>query len=50
MTPHALTLPDLQVRCDWTTAEIQALLELPLMDLLWQAQAVHRQANPGYRV
>ena len=50
MTPHALTLSDLQVRCDWTTAEIQELLELPLMDLLWQAQAVHRQANPGYRV
>ena len=34
----------------WRTAEIQALLELPLMDLLWQAQEVHRQANPGYRV
>jgi len=27
-----------------------ALLELPLVDLLWQAQAVHRDANPGYRV
>jgi len=38
------------VRHDWSTAEIQALLELPLMDLLWQAQEVHRQANPGYRV
>ena len=45
--------PDLSalvVRHDWTTAEIQALLELPLVDLLWRAQAVHRQANPGYRV
>jgi biotin synthase len=40
----------LEIRCDWTTAEIQVLLELPLMDLLWRAQAVHRQANPGYRV
>ena len=40
----------LQLRHDWTTAEIQALLELPLVDLLWRAQAVHRQANPGYRV
>ncbi|MFM9041073.1 MAG: biotin synthase BioB [Vulcanococcus sp.] len=38
------------VRHDWSTAEIQALLELPLMDLLWRAQAVHREANPGYRV
>ena len=37
-------------RHDWSTAEIQSLLELPLVDLLWQAQAVHRQANPGYRV
>ena len=38
------------VRHDWSTAEIQSLLELPLVDLLWQAQVVHRQANPGYRV
>ncbi|MEN9495092.1 MAG: biotin synthase BioB [Cyanobacteriota bacterium] len=38
------------MRHDWSIAEIQALLELPLVDLLWRAQAVHRQANPGYRV
>ena len=38
------------MRHDWSTSEIQALLELPLMDLLWHAQAVHREANPGYRV
>ncbi len=38
------------IRHDWTIAEIQALLELPLMELLWQAQSVHRAANPGYRV
>ena len=38
------------MRHDWSTDEIQALLELPLMDLLWRAQAVHREANPGYRV
>ena len=38
------------IRHDWTTEQIQALLELPLMDLLWQAQTVHREANPGYRV
>jgi len=37
-------------RHDWTQAEIEALLALPLMDLLWQAQQVHRAANPGYRV
>ncbi len=37
-------------RHDWTLDEILVLLELPLVDLLWQAQAVHRTANPGYRV
>lgn len=34
-------------RHDWSRAEIQALLELPLLELLWRAQAVHREANPG---
>lgn len=38
------------VRHDWSREEIEALLELPLMDLLWRAQQVHRTANPGYRV
>jgi biotin synthase len=38
------------LRHDWSIAEIEALLALPLMDLLWQAQAVHRETNPGYRV
>ena len=50
MSSSPLTLPALELRHDWITAEIQSLLELPLMDLLWRAQAVHRQANPGYRV
>ncbi|CAK6690693.1 Biotin synthase [Synechococcus sp. CBW1107] len=40
--------PDL--RHDWSRAEIQGLLEMPLIDLLWRAQSVHRAANPGYRV
>lgn len=43
-------IPRTTPRHDWTRAEIQALLELPLVDLLWQAQQVHREANPGYRV
>ncbi len=43
-------LPAPVSRHDWTTAEIEALLRLPLLELLWQAQAVHRAANPGYRV
>ena len=44
------TQPQASLRHDWSLDEIEALLELPLMDLLWQAQAVHREANPGYRV
>ena len=38
------------LRHDWSVEEIQAILESPLMDLLWRAQGVHRAANPGYRV
>ncbi|MFM9109505.1 MAG: biotin synthase BioB [Prochlorococcaceae cyanobacterium] len=37
-------------RHNWSRDEIEALLDLPLVDLLWQAQQVHRVANPGYRV
>ena len=40
----------LTIRHDWCTEEIQTILELPLMELLWRAQTVHREANPGYRV
>ncbi|QEY31144.1 biotin synthase BioB [Synechococcus sp. RSCCF101] len=36
---------------DWTLEAIEALLDAPLLDLLWQAQQVHREAHPeGYRV
>ena len=39
------------LRHDWDLAEIQSLLELPLVDLLWHAQQVHREAHPdGYHV
>lgn len=37
-------------RYDWTVQEALNLLQAPLVDLLWQAQSVHRQANPGYTV
>ena len=49
-TPQAPAPPYVPTRHDWSRAEIQALLELPLLELLWRAQAVHREANPGYRV
>ncbi|SFD93803.1 biotin synthase [Paracidovorax konjaci] len=32
---------------DWTVQAIQELLDLPFMDLLWRAQAVHRQHWPA---
>ncbi len=37
-------------RHDWTSAEVRLILEKPLIELLWQAQHVHRIANPGYKV
>jgi biotin synthase len=40
----------MNLRHDWSLEEIASLLTLPLMDLLWQAQGVHRSANPGYHV
>jgi biotin synthase len=39
-----------ELRHDWSQTEIRGLLELPLVDLLWRAQQLHRQANPGYHV
>ena len=43
-------IAEVPTRHDWSLAEIQTLLERPLMDLLFEAQQVHRRANPGYRV
>jgi biotin synthase len=31
------------IRYDWTAAEIQDLLQLPLLDLVYRAQTIHRQ-------
>ncbi|PML01462.1 biotin synthase BioB [Vibrio breoganii] len=33
----------MEVRHNWTVEEVQTLLNLPFMDLLYQAQTVHRQ-------
>ena len=38
------------LRHDWSIAEVKEILDLPLMDLLWKAQIVHRSYNPGYKV
>ena len=38
------------IRHDWSIDEVKEILDLPLMDLLWRAQIVHRSYNPGYKV
>ena len=38
------------IRHDWSTAEILELLELPLLDLVYRAQGIHRQYNPNPEV
>ena len=38
------------IRHDWSLDEVKEILDLPLMDLLWRAQIVHRSYNPGYKV
>jgi biotin synthase len=38
------------LRYDWTTDEILALLDRPLLDLVFEAQTLHRRHNPGHRV
>jgi biotin synthase len=43
--------PDaVDVRHDWTPAEVRAIHDLPLMDLLWRAQGVHRAAWGEHKV
>jgi len=48
--PRNATAAPVTRRHDWSRQEIQSFLELPLLELLWRAQQVHRAANPGYRV
>jgi len=40
----------MDLRYDWTVGEVLDLLGSPLVELLWQSQSVHRQANPHYTV
>lgn len=43
MTASAPPTSDTSSARQWTLAEVQALLDQPLMDLLFQAQTIHRQ-------
>ncbi|WP_295894163.1 biotin synthase BioB [uncultured Vibrio sp.] len=40
----------MQVRHDWTHAEVQQLMQKPFMDLLFEAQLVHREFQPHNHV
>ena len=44
------TLTDGHIRHDWQTAEILALFDQPLNDLLFAAQSIHRQRHPANEV
>lgn len=39
-----------QIRQDWTVAEVDALFAMPFMDLMFQAQTVHRANFPANEV
>lgn len=39
-----------ELRYDWTTDEILALFDRPLLDLVYQAQTIHRQYQPANAV
>lgn len=43
-------MPETTARHDWTTAEIIEILQQPLLDLVYQAQTVHRQHNPSNEI
>jgi len=39
-----------EIRHDWTTPEARAIHDLPLMDLIFQAQSIHRRFHPPAEV
>jgi biotin synthase len=45
VAPNGITAED--IRHDWTVAEIETLLTLPLLDLLYRAQTLHRRYQDG---
>lgn len=48
---HLRELPeDVVVRHDWTPAEVRAIHDLPLMELVYRAQTVHRRVFGDHKV
>ncbi|MEB3274135.1 MAG: biotin synthase BioB [Prochlorothrix sp.] len=48
--PVTPTSPPADLRHNWTIDEIRTLLDLPLLDLLHQAQTLHRRYNPSNQI
>lgn len=42
--------PDYEVRHDWTLAQVRAIHDLPLMELVYRAQTVHRATFGDHKV
>src|SRR3954470_7214829 len=40
----------ISVRHDWTLPEVRALHDLPLFELMYRAQTVHREAFTGQKI
>lgn len=40
----------MEIRHDWTVAQVRALLDKPFMDLVFEAQSVHRHYHPHNKV
>ena len=38
-----------EIKFDWDKGEILEILNMPLIDLMWESQIIHRQFNE-YRV
>ena len=44
MTPRSAALvATVRTGPSWTVQQVEALFEMPLLELLWRAQQVHRQ-------
>ena len=41
-TPSSASAPNSQPRHDWTREELRSLFELPLSELVFRAQSIHR--------
>src|SRR5258707_14322502 len=47
---EAAQAPRPELRCDWTRAEIQGIYRMPVPELVFRAQRIHRQFHAPDRV